>query len=199
MKSEQLLSVLFYAGMACWFLYAGFFPVENGYWLTYNAQAIWILEIASIFSIVPLAILLKKDFEIKPSGGPKWRWLALVGGLALILMAAAVLNYFYKLGLLSYFVISTASKIFEFRSRPGMRYEVKESSTYLAFFACAAIVAMVFPIALISKLGTWGFLYFSLMAVHAHTPLHSPAQQGMEKLNDAIKGGVDGLSGKGRP
>src|SRR3972149_740288 len=61
MKLEQLISVLFYAGMACWFLYAFFFPVESDYWLMRNGIPVMFIEFLTPFIALSLATLLRKE------------------------------------------------------------------------------------------------------------------------------------------
>jgi len=198
MKLEQLISVLFYAGMACWFLYAFFFPVESDYWLMRNGIPVMFIEFLTPFIALSLATLLRKETF--------WTWshklLAFAFLAVLLFLAFAITDARSNLWLFGYLMLSAVIKFLGFRSFADIRSEATEVLILMTFsisFAATALLlsvfSILFPVQRAAQLefyyttlptsrqssfiygnpgfiALWGFLYFIFLALRPFMPEH---------------------------
>ena len=143
MNIGKVISVLFYLGLAFYFVYSFIYPVETNYWLANNGLLIMILEFLSIFVVLLIASILNKKTEgwTKTNGDP--RIIAII-----VIIIAFVFSYSLENTVLfGYFVVSSIVKILQFREQKDMVNEGKQVSISLII-----MILTIFPAIIISNL-----------------------------------------------
>ncbi|GEM_PF-2907649 len=113
MDYSKLLAILFNFSMALWFVYSFLFPVETGYWLIYSGLSILILEFFSVFIIVFLGSILKKETGWRSSGVDSGEQKSKIPGifmLLLLVLMAGAFTVILNVWLFVYFVFSMGVK-----------------------------------------------------------------------------------------
>lgn len=181
----RLVSFLFNAGMAAYFVYAFFFPAETQQWLALQGQYVLLTEMFSILTAMFLAEAMQTDprrriYEITRAY-PVHPGFFLA---AVFTLAFYVLFSYRQSSLVAYFVMSVGVKAASMVFTPDFKAEITQTGQnmiLLIFGAMASVVvSRIFLFVFVQRIVAitptdafvllWGLVYFVGLAVLSLKP-----------------------------
>jgi len=119
---ERILAIGFYIGIAAYFIYSFFFPVETDFWLMRNGFPIMILEFLTPIVILIIGKYHGKETGFKSTGTTSKE--GLMVALLVVCIAALIVSFSVSnLLLFGYFLLSVILKFINSKSKIDMRIE----------------------------------------------------------------------------